>query len=407
MNKQFSSKSASRHHFRNGSSDYTSKHKDAAKQHRRSDIAKSMKANSSAEPQARTAGKSINPNRTNKRDKYGKPVMNKKQDATNFYSTAKSTDAFDRNHKRNQSSMSAKPAPVKPEGKSYPVTEPTELLNFLLKSITNRGRNSIKSLLAHGQVAVNGKIVTAYNFPLQPGHEVTVHKERATEATPFVGLRIIFEDNDIIVIHKDAGLLTVASDKENELTAYRQLTTHVRQSDPKSRIFVVHRLDRDTSGVMMFAKSEDVKHTLQNSWKDSVEQRLYVALVEGNVKKQEDTITSWLKETKTLKMYSSPYPNDGQHAVTHYKLLQANRYFSLLEVQLETGRKNQIRVHLQDIGHSIVGDKKYGAKSKPIGRLGLHARVLSFVHPTTGKLMRFETEIPKTFTNLFKEDETQ
>ncbi|MFD0680555.1 MULTISPECIES: RluA family pseudouridine synthase [unclassified Paenibacillus] len=294
------------------------------------------------------------------------------------------------NHKPN-------PSPTK----LYTVKEPAELLSFLITTLSNQGRNSIKSILSRGQVSVNNQVVTVYNYPLQPGQTVSIRKDRASEAPPMVGLKILHEDEDIIVVQKDAGLLSVASDQahENELTAYKQLTAHVRIGNPKNRIFIVHRLDRDTSGVMLFAKSERVQQTLQNAWQDTVKERTYVALVEGMVKKQEGTISSWLKESATLKMYSSSYPNDGQHAVTHYKVIQSNRNFSLLEVHLETGRKNQIRVHMQDMGHPIAGDKKYGSTTKPINRLGLHARVLSFIHPRSGELLRFETEIPKSFIN--------
>jgi 23S rRNA pseudouridine1911/1915/1917 synthase len=157
----------------------------------------------------------------------------------------------------------------------------------------------------------------------------------------------------------------------------------------------------------MFAKSERVQQLLQNSWQETVKERTYVALVEGRVKKPEGTISSWLKESSTLKMYSSHRPNDGQHAVTHYKTIQSNGNFTLLEVQLETGRKNQIRVHMQDLGHPIVGDKKYGSKSKAINRLGLHARVLAFVHPANGHLLRFETDIPKSFLHPFRQSSSE
>ncbi|WP_410513931.1 RluA family pseudouridine synthase [Paenibacillus sp. BR2-3] len=285
------------------------------------------------------------------------------------------------------------PAPVK----TYPVTGPAELLPFLLEQISNRGRNSIKSMLSRGQVSVNGKVMTQHNFQLHPGQTVTLDTEKTVQAKEMIGLTIVHEDEDLIVIQKEAGLLSIATSEENELTAYRQLMEHVRLSNPKNRIFVVHRLDRDTSGVMMFAKSERIQQSLQTTWKDTVKERSYVALVEGSVKKAEGTVSSWLKETATLKMYSSPHEGDGLHAVTHYKLIQSNRHFSLLEVQLETGRKNQIRVHMADIGHPIAGDKKYGAETKTVGRLGLHARVLSFIHPTTGELMTFESAIPKTF----------
>ncbi|MBY0014263.1 RluA family pseudouridine synthase [Paenibacillus typhae] len=288
-------------------------------------------------------------------------------------------------------------AKAAPPVKSYTVKEPAELLPFLLDSLSGRGRNSVKSLLSRGQVSVDGKAVTKHNYPLQPGQTVAIDLEKQVQAKEMAGLTIVHEDDDLIVIQKDAGLLSIATGDENEQTAYRQLMEHVRLGNPRNRIFVVHRLDRDTSGVMMFAKSEAVQQKLQNNWKDMVKERSYVALVEGAVKKAEGTISSWLKETSTLKMYSSPHEGDGQHAVTHYKLIQANRHFSLLEVRLETGRKNQIRVHMADIGHPIAGDKKYGAETKAVGRLGLHARVLSFVHPTTGDLLTFESPIPKTF----------
>ncbi|AJS61581.1 RluA family pseudouridine synthase [Paenibacillus sp. IHBB 10380] len=281
--------------------------------------------------------------------------------------------------------------------KQYTVKEQAELLSFLLSHVSGVGRNSIKSMLARGQILVNDKAVTAFNYPLQPGHTVTISKDRIVEETPLFGLRIMYEDDDIIVINKESGLLSIASPQENEVTAYRQLTTYVREKNPNHRIFVVHRLDRDTSGVMMFAKSEEIQQKLQNSWQDMVKERTYVALVEGKIKRPTGTIKSWLKENSTFKMYSSIHPNEGQLAITHYKVVQSNSHFSLLEVNLETGRKNQIRVHMQDIGHSVVGDKKYGAKTKAIGRLGLHAQVLAFEHPTKGEVMTFKTDTPKPF----------
>ncbi|HEX3010800.1 MAG TPA: RNA pseudouridine synthase, partial [Syntrophomonadaceae bacterium] len=173
------------------------------------------------------------------------------------------------------------------------------------------------------------------------------------------------------------------------------------EDDPENRIFIVHRLDRDTSGVMLFAKNEGVKHLLQDTWKEVMVDRAYVAVVEGQVKEKEGTIKSWLKETKTKLMYSSSTPGDGLEAITHYKVLQAAAKYSLMELRLETGRKNQIRVHMKDIGHSIIGDKKYGADTNPIGRLGLHAHILAFKHPTSGEIMRFETEVPRKFSRLF------
>lgn len=287
--------------------------------------------------------------------------------------------------------------------RSFTAQEPAELLPFLLAKLSGQGRNAVKAILARGQVSVDGTTVTAYNHSLAPGASVSVSRERIEEVPPLIGLSILFEDDDLIVVTKEAGLLSIASPQETELTAYRQLTEHVRRTDPRSRIFVVHRLDRDTSGVMMFAKREEIQQSLQNNWQEAVTERIYVALVEGRVARAEGTVSSWLKESKTLKMYSSPYPNDGQHAVTHYRTLEAKSQLSLLEVKLETGRKNQIRVHMQDIGHPVVGDKKYGARSKILGRLGLHARVLAFIHPSTGEGLRFVTDIPKAFVNALKD----
>ncbi|KKC46562.1 RluA family pseudouridine synthase [Paenibacillus sp. D9] len=289
-----------------------------------------------------------------------------------------------------------------PATRQYAVQEPAELLAFLLIKLSGAGRNSVKSMLARGQVSVDGRPSTAYNLPLAPGQTVTVQTEKTVEAPPLAGLSILHEDDHVIVIHKDAGLLSIASPKEAEMTAYRQLMAHVRAKDPAGRIFVVHRLDRDTSGVMMFAKSEDVQQKLQNNWQEAVKERTYIALVEGRVSKAEGTISSWLKESSTLKMYSSPHPNGGQHAVTHYKTIQSSPGFSLLEVNLETGRKNQIRAHMEELGHPVVGDKKYGSKSKAIGRLGLHASVLAFIHPVTESLMRFEADMPKSFLSPFR-----
>lgn len=282
------------------------------------------------------------------------------------------------------------------------VTEPAELLKFLIEKLPDKGRNNIKSLLAHRQVMVDGQVISQYNHPLQAGQEVAINWSLVRDEKPGRGPRILYEDGDIIIIDKPAGLLSMASDKEKERTAYHQLTDYVRLKDPEKRIFIVHRLDRDTSGVMLFAKSEEVKRALQDNWKEVVVDRAYVAVVEGQVDKKEGMVKSWLKETNTRLVYSSSNPGDGQEAVTRYKVLEAGAGYSLLEIRLETGRKNQIRVHMKDIGHSIIGDKKYGAVTNPIGRLGLHAHILAFYHPVSGELMRFETEVPKKFTGLFK-----
>lgn len=284
---------------------------------------------------------------------------------------------------------------------SFKVTEPTELMQFLSNQLPDQGRNNIKSLLAHHQILVDDETVSQYNHPLAIGQQVSVIWSKVRKENQPRGLEILFEDDYLIVVVKEAGLLSIATAKENEQTAYSILTDHVKKKDDKNRIFIVHRLDRDTSGIMLFAKSEKVKKLLQENWKDAVEERKYIAITDGPVEKPEEIITSWLTESKAFVMYSSPTPNGGQKAVTHYKVLKKNRNYSMLEVILETGRKNQIRVHMQDLRHPIIGDKKYGSLKNPIRRLGLHARVLAFRHPITGEDVRFETEIPKEFLSLF------
>ncbi|ASN06943.1 RluA family pseudouridine synthase [Virgibacillus necropolis] len=286
---------------------------------------------------------------------------------------------------------------------THTIDEPMELLPFLLSVMENRSRNSVKSILTRGQVSVDDDLTTKHNYQLKPGQTVMILKNKvAAKVNKMIGLSIIHEDKDIIVINKDAGLLSIASAKEKDLTAHSQLMDYVRIANPKNRIFVVHRLDRDTSGVMVFAKNEKVKRTLQDNWKRIVKERTYTAIVDGTVKKPEGTITSWLKESSTLVMYSSPKEGDGLRAVTHYQKQLSNKHFSLLKVNLETGRKNQIRVHMNDIGHPVVGDKKYGSNTNAIGRLGLHASVLAFEHPGTGKLLRFEADVPDSFMRKFK-----
>lgn len=282
------------------------------------------------------------------------------------------------------------------------VMEPSELMMFLRKNLNKYSRNKIKSLLTNKQVLVDNKVISQYNHLLNPGQLVTISSSRLNATELNRDLRILYEDDELIFIDKPAGLLTIATDSNKYQTAYRQLTDYVQQTDVNNRIFIVHRLDRDTSGVMMFAKNEEIQQLLQNNWKDLVEARIYIAVVEGSVNKKEDTIKSWLLETKTKLMYSSFTPGDGLEAITRYKLLQSNENFSLLEIHLETGRKNQIRVHMKDICHSIVGDKKYGAKTNPIKRLALHAQTLSFTHPRTKKPMHLKTNIPKEFSKLVR-----
>ncbi|MDD3078129.1 MAG: RluA family pseudouridine synthase [Paludibacter sp.] len=295
-----------------------------------------------------------------------------------------------------------KPSKPADKGTKLTVSEPVDLMAFLLAKMGGMSRNSVKSLLSHRQVMVNGTITTQFNAPLKPNDIVVVSSSRGNVELIHPKLKIMYEDEDIIVVEKKEGLLTVSTGKGDEVTAFSILKNYVKKSSPRNRIFVVHRLDRETSGVIMFAKSRDVQLALQENWHRIVTRRVYVALVEGTVEQEKGTIRTWLTENpKSLKIHSSPVDNGGQEAVTHFRRVKYNDQFSLLEIQLETGRKNQIRVHLQGIGHPIAGDKKYGSTLSPIGRLGLHARELTFIHPATKKEVKFGTPVPRSFLNVF------
>lgn len=280
--------------------------------------------------------------------------------------------------------------------RQYTVWEDTTLLPFLLSAVGDKSRNTIKGFLTRGQVLVDGRGITRHDHKLRPGQTVTILPEIVKKAAlPFP---ILWEDEEIIVVDKPAGLLSMASDKERERTAYRLVTDYVRAGDPKARVFIVHRLDRDTSGVLLFAKSEKAKRAFQDHWGTIVRRRGYTAVVEGTPPRQADTIRTFLRENGVHKVYS--VPKGGKEAITHYKTVKQGRRYSLLEVDLSTGRKNQIRVHLSELGCPVAGDRTYGAATDPLGRLCLHAHELSFVHPVTGKETTYRAELPRGFRKL-------
>jgi 23S rRNA pseudouridine1911/1915/1917 synthase len=280
-----------------------------------------------------------------------------------------------------------------------PVSQPDELLKFLLQSLPG-SRNGIKSLLAHRQILVDGRVTTRHDQPLQPGQMVCVRWSLVRDSGRKWEITPIFTDPWLMVIEKPAGLLSIASDQEKENTAYRMATALVRQDDEDSRMFIVHRLDRETSGLMMLARDEATKHKLQDNWRDIMIDRAYLAVVEGHLDEPEGRIVSWLKETATHLVYPAGRAGEGQEAITNYRVLQTGPRYSLVELRLETGRKHQIRVHMQSLGHPVVGDKKYGGRDNPLGRLALHAHVLAFRHPVSGEEMRFETAAPQPFIRL-------
>ena len=284
--------------------------------------------------------------------------------------------------------------------RQYPVVKNCELLTFLLETLKGQSRNSIKSLLTNHRVSVDGAPISQYNFMLTKGDVVIISKTQIHKKTRS-NLPIIFENEEFIVINKPSGLLSIASDKEKGSTAYRMLMDYVRQKDKHNRIYVVHRLDEDTSGVLMVAKNEKIRDLLQEKWNDLVSKRGYFAIVEGQLKEKSGTIKSYLKKNSQNMMYSSKKAGDGQLAITHYSVLAESEKYSLLDVNIDSGRKNQIRVHLGDLGHHVIGDDKYGNPSNPIKRLGLHAYELVLEHPVTHKIMKFKAPIPKEFLVLF------
>ncbi|MDR3047308.1 MAG: RluA family pseudouridine synthase [Bacteroidales bacterium] len=293
-------------------------------------------------------------------------------------------------------------APKKEKQTSLRVKKPMELMDFLKIHFNGKSNTALKALLSRKQVWVNGKNISQHNFLLHTEDQVVINVAVGIYEFHHSKVKIVFEDEFILVIEKTEGLLTVATDgRRDELTAYSILYDYLQQTAPHRRLHIVHRIDRDTSGLLLFAKNKETQLALQDHWHDNVIERTYVAVVEGVPDKEEDTIVSYLRESKAFKIHSGHKAREGKKAITHYQMIGKNDQFAMLKVELETGKKNQIRVHLQDIGHPIVGDRKYGATSSPIGRLGLHAQVLSFVHPVTREEMHFETPIPKKFCDLF------
>lgn len=285
---------------------------------------------------------------------------------------------------------------------NYAVNAPMELMDFLAAKMPDASRTKLKSLLSKRVVLVDNVITTQFNFLLKQGMKVQISKDKGKREFNNKLLKIVYEDAYIIVIEKMQGLLSVNTERQKERTAYSILNEYLQRSGRQLRTFIVHRLDRDTSGLMMFAKDEKTQRTLRDNWHEIVTDRRYVAVVEGNMEKDYDTVVSWLTD-QTLYVSSSEYDDGGSKSITHYRTIKRANGYSLLELDLETGRKNQIRVHMQDLGHPIIGDGRYGGENSlnPIGRLALHAFKLCFYHPVTGDLMEFETPYPGEFKKLF------
>ena len=281
----------------------------------------------------------------------------------------------------------------------YNVTEPDELMAFLMKKMDGVSRTRVKALLSNRVVLVDNVIVTQFNHPLKPGMKVQISREKNMHEFRHPMLKIVYEDAYLIVVEKKEGLLSVATDHQKERTAQHILSEYVKRTHRNNRVFVVHRLDRETSGLMMYAKDEKTQHTLRDNWHDIVVDRRYVSIVMGDMERDQGQNRTWLTDRK-LYVSSSNYDDGGKLSITHYKTIKRANGFSMMELDLETGRKNQIRVHMSELGHPVVGDQRYGCEIDPLGRLALHAFKLCFYHPVTGELMEFETPYPTSFRNL-------
>lgn len=284
--------------------------------------------------------------------------------------------------------------------KEFPVNAPVKLMEHLSASMPDRKRTFIKQLLSHNQVAVNGRPESQFDLELQPSDSVKVNFTHEFKVFNNRRLKIVYEDDDIIVVEKGYGLLSMGNDKKPDNTAYSILRDYVKWTNPLNKIFIVHRLDRDTSGLMVFAKSMEAKEKMQHNWNNMVLNRVYVAVVEGEPAEKEGTVKSYLVENSRYEVYSTDDPKKGQLAVTRYRTIQTNGKYSLLELELDTGRKNQIRVHMHDLGHPISGDTKYGAEKSPLHRLALHAKTLRFIHPITRQIMDFSSRVPGGFMSI-------
>ena len=267
------------------------------------------------------------------------------------------------------------------------------LFDYLRNNIDGKSKNNIKSLLKNEVVFVNGKIVTKYNYVLCDGDVVEINKKKANN-----NINIIYEDNDIIVIDKPSKILTISNKNEKVNTLYRMVSDYLKKEHKK--VFIIHRLDFDTSGIIMFAKSQRVQKLYQDNWNDLAKIREYTAIVDG-ITANKGHIESYLKQTKTLLVYSSKN-KDGLFAITDYEKIGGNSKYSMLNILISTGRRNQIRCHMADIGHPILGDYRYKCKINPIDRLCLHANRLEIINPITKELMVFNSNIPKEFNSIIK-----
>lgn len=283
----------------------------------------------------------------------------------------------------------------------YVVSKPAPLLEWLLENVKGQSKSKIKATLQGRGVKVDGKIVTQFDYSLKFGMKVAVSKSKKNDTFKSRYVKIVYEDRYLVVVEKNIGILSMAAG-HSSLNVKTVLDDYFNKSRQHCQAHVVHRLDRDTSGLMIYAKDKQTELALERDWHNIVYDRRYVAVVSGEMEEDEGTIANWLKDNKAYITYSSPVDNGGKYAITHFHTLDRTIEHSLVEFRLETGRKNQIRVHTADMGHPICGDIKYGNGDDPCHRLCLHAYVLCFYHPINHERMEFETPIPAIFRQVFK-----
>ena len=278
-------------------------------------------------------------------------------------------------------------------------SSPAPLLEYLISNLSE-SRNKIKATLQGRGIKVNWKTVTQFDMPLNCGDKLSISRHKKQNEFKSRYVKIVYEDRWIVVVEKNIGILSMAAG-HSSLNVKSVLDDYFHKSRQKCHAHVVHRLDRDTSGLMIYAKDIETEQILEHNWHQIVYDRRYVAVVSGEMENDEGTIANWLKDNKAYVTYSSPVDNGGKYAVTHYHVLARTTEHSLVEYRLETGRKNQIRVHSADMSHPVCGDTKYGNGDDPLHRLCLHAYVLCFTHPITGERMEFSTPVPTAFKSLF------
>lgn len=279
---------------------------------------------------------------------------------------------------------------------TFKVAQEALLIEFLMEKMHGISRNRAKALISNRVVLVNNAITTHPLTELKAGQVVQVDRSKRKMAFHSNELDIVYEDPYLLIIDKHPGLLSMSNNSRQQ-TVQSVLNRYLEKGGGRNTSHLVHRLDRDTSGLMVYAKDVQTQQSLVRGWQELVTDRRYIALVEGELENPRGVVKSWLTEDKRFVTHSSPVDNGGKFAVTHYNVLASSNGYSLVECELETGRKNQIRVHMADLGHPVVGDHKYGSDNDPIRRLGLHAYMLCFTHPVTGKHMRFETPVPVLF----------